>query len=47
MDTPSHKGSLPNYESEAKYFTVSEHLAKSLVMLRKGYCPKSLVIIIP
>ena len=27
-------------------FTVSEHLAKSLVVLRKGYCPESLVIII-
>ena len=46
MDTPSYKGSLLNYESKAKYFTVSKHLVKSLMMLRKSYCPESLVIII-
>ena len=46
MDTPSYKGSLPNYEIEVSIFTVSEHVARSLVMLRKNYCPESLVILI-
>ena len=27
-------------------FSVSEHVARNLVMLRKSYCPESLVILI-
>ena len=46
MDTPSYKGSQPNYEARLSIFTVSGHLAKSLVMLRKSYCPESLVMLI-